>query len=206
MNSLPITAEPINLGVRFQVTVRGLEAFSRLADELAAFRADARQLGFEEYGPWDEMLAWLSTMPGRVLGNLETANRVVGLMFLEDLRSAWNTQAFAAQWLPLSAEYLAWKIAHRLDRRTLIATQQALESLGAQLPGPLAVEVGITAVAEDGTPYMVVQEFGSRDGKIPPRPLVQPALEANLDRYAEVYVGAVARALNNRSMPVKVGP
>lgn len=202
MNSLPITAEPINLGVRFQVMVRGLEAFSRLADEFAAFRADARQLGFEEYGPWDEMLAWLSTMPGRVLGNLENASQAVGIMFLEDLRSHWNAQVFAARWLPLSAEYLAWKIAHRLDRRTLIATQAAISSLGARRPDPLTVEVGITAVAEDGTPYMVVQEFGSRDGRVPPRPLVQPILEVYLKGYVDVYRRAIDLAFEGQVLKV----
>jgi hypothetical protein len=194
----------INLGTRFTVSVRGLEQFERVAVDLREAYTELLRAGGTPFGDWTGVIGLLESIPERVRENLERASATVGIMHGEDIRSAWDAQALEGDWKALSADYLAWKIARGLDSRTLIATGDALNSLGYQLE-PMGVIVGVTAESEDGVPYMVVQEFGSDDGRIPPRPLFLPTLEANVDRYVGAYAAAVQMALEGKLYPVKSG-
>jgi hypothetical protein len=65
----------------------------------------------------------------------------------------------------------------------------------------LNLEIGVTAVSDKGIPYMVVQEFGSNDGRIPARPLFGPIFELNLPRYVRVYGEAIEKVLLGQVYP-----
>lgn len=200
---LPLTTEPINLGRLFVVELQGTQAFYQAGVRLEKMLADFVAAGFEPYGDWDGLLRYLKGFPAVLHRYLDMANRVVGLMYYTDVQAAWETGAFAGNWKPLNAEYLAWKISQGLDRRMLVQTGRALASLGMQLPERLAVLVGVTAT-EEGLEYMLVQEFGSRDGRIPPRALFAATFEANADHYAATYVRFIDAALLSKPLPAAV--
>ena len=147
-------------------------------------------------GDWRGVIRGFQTINSRMQTSLENANRVAAIMYFHDVQGAWETQEFASTWQPLNPDYLAEKIALQLDRRTLIRTGEALESLGVEIEGNLDIIVGVTVESEDGEAYMVTQEFGSTDGRIPPRPLFFPVLEAQQMRYIRVFVDAIETAMN----------
>jgi hypothetical protein len=204
-NALPLSDKPINLGTSFEVRVVGMDVFPKLAKQLEGMKRTYQRAGFTPWGNWDAMLNYLKTLPQVMTRYLSMGNRVVAAMHLEDIRANWNAQAFAGNWQALSAPYLAQKIRDGLDRRTLVATERALNSMGANIKSLMSLEVGITAT-EDGAPYMLFQEFGAPNNNLPARPLVGPTLEQHLDRYAAVYKAFILAALNGRPMPAKVVP
>jgi hypothetical protein len=185
----------INLGVTFTVTISGLDEFSRIASALRKLKLECTKAGLSLSGDWQKAQQCFATMPRRMQQSLSNACGAVAAMYEADVHGAWNTQSLNPTWQPLTPEYLAKKIREGLDSRTLIATGKALESLGYKRLGATSIEVGVTAQSEEGEPYMLVQEFGSSDGRVPARPLFKPVLDANTTRYIRVIVEAVNTAL-----------
>jgi hypothetical protein len=198
---IPKTQNPVNLGLTLQVKWSGGADFLAVAHSLMVFGNTAAANGFQVPGDWQPAINYFSSFPKRMDVSLERAHRQIAVMFAEDLRGAWNTQSLIASWTPLDPAYLADKIKKKLDRRTLIRTQEALKSIGVRFLANLELEVGVTAVADDGTPYMLVQEFGSRDGTIPARPLAGQVFYQNESRYVDVIVNAVNIVLNGGTYP-----
>jgi hypothetical protein len=199
--SVPLAVGEINLGIAFQVTINTPALFAAIGKQLEQLKRNVVSQGLIPDGQWDEAIKYFKTFDVRLDVSLNRANRAVAVMSYHDIQGAWNTQSLAAGWLPLTAEYLASKIAIGLDRRTLIATRDALESLGYQHGAGLEVRVGVTAQSEQGEAYMLVQEFGSQDGRVPARALVGPVLDENLNRYARVYADAIEYVLRGDTYP-----
>jgi hypothetical protein len=198
---LPIVTG-VNLGTRFHLEPRGLDSFTGVAnvvEKLIFVDIPAAYAGYSV--TFDDscyqLVTYFRTMPERMKISLERAHRVVAVMNYHDVQGAWQTQSEAGNWADLNAQYLAWKIAEGLDRRTLIQTGDALASLGVEIESGLNLIVGVTA-EDGGEAYMVTHEFGSNDGRIPPRPLFTPTLQANLDRYARVFIEAIQAAIDGR--------
>lgn len=192
--------QPVNLGLTLQISWTGAASFIAIGNGLRVYKNAAKKAGYRVQGDWDAAILYFMTFPKRMDTSLERAHRQIAVMYAEDLRGAWNTQSLKAKWKPLNAQYLKKKIAKRLDRRTLIASQAALKSIGVRFLQALELEVGVTAV-KDGEPYMMVQEFGSRDGRIPARPLAGPVFYSNLNRYLKVVTDAVNTVLNGKEYP-----
>lgn len=180
-----------NIGTEFKVTVYGFDIFGKLAKAFSDIANEAKRAGMVLDGDWAGLISFLKGLEGRLKDGLTVAQRVVSAMYFEDVRGAWETQQFEPEWDKLSADYLAWKIANKLDRRTLIQTGDALKNLGVISFDRFHVGVGVSVETEDGVAYMAVQEFGTDDGRIPPRPLFGPVLELHYERYADVYARAV---------------
>jgi hypothetical protein len=185
----------INLGTTFSIEVLGLDGYVKIARGLKALRDSSLKAGLTLTGDWNAGIQYFQTMLPRMNKSLSRALDVVATMYEADVFGAWTTQSLSGNWQLLNADYLAGKIAKGLDRRTLIATEDALKSLGYARVNDLEIQIGVTAESDHGEPYMLVQEFGSRDGRIPARPLFKPVLEANVSRYVQVISDAVNVAL-----------
>jgi hypothetical protein len=186
----------VNLGTRFVVTVGNLQPLQQIGLQLRNLYSTWSRAGAQMLGDWRGVIRSFQTINSRMQTSLQNANKVVAVMYFHDVQGAWQSQEFASTWQPLNPDYLAQKIAEQLDRRTLIRTGEALESLGVEIEGDLDIVVGVTVESDDGEPYMVTQEFGSSDGRIPARPLFFPVLEAQQMRYIRVFVEAIETALN----------
>ena len=186
----------VNLGTRFKVTVGNLQPSQQIGFQLRNLYTTWSRAGAQMLGDWRGVIRSFQTINSRMQTSLENANKVVAVMYFHDVQGAWQTQEFASTWQPLNPEYLAEKIALQLDRRTLIRTGEALDSLGVEIEGNLDIVVGVTVEDANGEAYMVAQEFGSTDGRIPPRPLFFPVLEAQQMRYIRVFVEAIEIAMN----------
>jgi hypothetical protein len=197
--TVPQAQGQINLGTAFEVTV-SLGNMRDLARVVRETRDALLRVGVKLSGDWNALIKNLDSFQNRLNVSLDRANRAVATMYFHDVQGAWETSSLAGQWLPLDPSYLAGKIAKSLDRRTLIATRKALESLGFAGTA-LNLEIGVTAVSDEGIPYMVVQEFGSNDGRIPARPLFGPIFELNLPRYVRVYGEAIEKVLLGQVYP-----
>jgi hypothetical protein len=193
---IPRASANINVGAAFSIDI-GVGGFGELAREMRNLYKEAQRQGFRPQGDWNFSLNYFQTLPPRLRNSLANANKAVAVMFYHDVQGAWETQSQASSWQPLDADYLASKIRGRLDRRILIATGEALESL-AWTGTDLSLEVGVTAVSEDGFAYMLAQEFGSLDGTLPARPLFGPVFDQNMERYLDVYTQATVTALNGK--------
>lgn len=193
---IPRAQGAINLGVAFNVDI-GVGDFGKLAKELRSIYDEAKRQGFRLDGDWNFALNYFKTLPPRLRNSIANANKAIAVMFYHDVQGAWETQSQASSWQPLNADYLASKIRDGLDRRLLIATQKALESLS-WAGSALSLEVGVTAVSEDGFAYMLAQEFGSLDGALPARPLFGPVFDQNMERYLDVFTQAVVVALEGK--------
>jgi hypothetical protein len=191
----------INLGTTFTIEVTGLDSYVKIARGLKALRDSSLKAGLTLTGDWNAGIQYFATMLPHMNKSLSRALDVVATMYEADVFGAWTTQSLDGTWQPLNADYLADKIAKGLDRRTLIATEDALKSLGYARVNDLQIQIGVTAASDDGEPYMLVQEFGSRDGRIPARPLFKPVLDANVTRYVQVISDAVNTALKGRIYP-----
>jgi hypothetical protein len=204
MMTVPQAQGQINLGTAFEVT-----ATAGNIRDLAKIVRETRDLllmmGAKLSSDWNALIKNLDSFQNRLNVSLERANRAVATMYFHDVQGAWETSSLAGQWQPLNAAYLAGKIAKSLDRRTLIASRKALESLGFDGTA-LNLEIGVTAVSDKtNTPYMQVQEFGSSDGRIPARPLFGPVFELNLPRYVRVYGEAIEKVLLGQVYPELAG-
>ncbi len=191
----------VNLGTQFIVTVGNLDGLQQIGVQLQRIYDAWRNTGatlFNAPGSlsWQETIHAFKTVKTRMAQSLANANRVVAVMYYHDVQGAWETQEFSSIWQPLDPDYLAQKVVDRLDTRTLIATGEALASLGVQVNDAFDLIIGVTVVNDDGEPYMMVQEFGSVDGTIPARPLFMPVLEAQRHRYVQVFVDAIEKTLN----------
>lgn len=188
MSVVALNSAP-NIGTDFTVTIYGFDIFGKIAREFRKLKTNALKAGMVLEGDWDGLLKFLDGMDGRLKDALAIAGRVATAFYFEDVRGVWETQQF--DWDKLSADYLAWKIANSLDRRILIQTGDALKNLGVISYDRFSLAVGVSVETADGVAYMAVHEFGSDDGRIPPRPLFGPVLELHMDRYVDVYVRAV---------------
>jgi hypothetical protein len=185
----------VNLGSRIKVSVGNLDQFEIIGRGLQQVYNSWRSAGAWFSGDWVSVIRVFRTMKSRMGQSLENANRVVAVMYFHDVQGAWETQEFASTWQPLNPDYLAQKIADQLDRRTLIRTGDALASLGVELEDDLSLVVGVTVEDDQGEAYMVTQEFGSSDGRIPARPLFFPVLENQQNRYIRVFLDAIEKTL-----------
>jgi hypothetical protein len=200
MSSIPAAQGDINLGTTFYVTFR-VPIMREIARELNNIRNQARRLGAVLDGPWQEAIQFFDSFSRRLGISEERANRQVAAMYFEDVRSAWNSQSLAPGFAPLNIGYVAQKVAQGLDRRVLIATKDALNSMGFNMLPGITVEIGVTATTPNGEPYMMNQEFGSISRRIPARPMFGRILSRMIRRYIGVYVNAVKAVLTGGLYP-----
>lgn len=90
---------------------------------------------------------------------------------------------------------------------SLINTQQveqALKDLAKRMTGPTKVLVGVpkgSGSYEDGLTYatvLAVNNFGSADGLIPPRPALQPAIEKGAPQYQRLAELMIPKVLSGQ--------
>lgn len=202
--TVPHVTGTINLGTAFEVTVTAGN-IRVLAKAVRDARDALLLLGVKLSKNWNDLIRDLDSLPNRLRVSLDRANRAVGTMYYHDVQGAWETSSLAGQWQPLNPAYLASKIRDGLDKRTLIAAQEALKSLGVQVNAGLSLEIGVTALSDKGAPYMLVQEFGSSDGTISARPIFGLVFELNLSRYVQVFVDAIQKVFEGQIYPELLG-
>lgn len=133
------------------------------------------------FGAWDEVgLLLTAKKEYQQIGDeyLEKSAE----MYQKELYNLIDTQGY--RWKKLSDVYLAMKKRKNLDTRTLIATGEYLESIEVgdvdNVNGKRYIYVGVSpnAIHTSGIKMQAlaeIHEYGSRDGKIPPRPHYRPA-------------------------------
>jgi hypothetical protein len=153
-------------------------------------------------GDWEGFKKRLNTFSRRLVTNVERATAenlqmveaaVVGHLVSQDLR-----------WKPLSARYLKRKLGKktggRLSEKILIATGQYRRSITSEQFNPFEGVVGVKktqkyAGGEKVANIGLVHEFGTRDRRIPARPLWKPTTEELEERVVENYGKALKGAL-----------
>lgn len=82
--------------------------------------------------------------------------------------------------------------------------EQALKELAKRMAGPTKVLVGVpkgSGSYEDGLTYatvLAVNNFGSADGLIPPRPVLQPAVEKGAPQYQRLAELMIPKVLSGQ--------
>jgi len=137
----------------------------------------------------------LLTEVGRATAeNLQlTESTVVGHLVKQDLR-----------WKPLSKRYRRYKLGRkkggRLSEKTLIATGKYRQAITSEQLSPFEGVVGVKkTVAYRGGEKVanigLVHEFGTKDRRVPARPLWRPTVEEVEEEVIRNYEKALQKAL-----------
>lgn len=177
--------EGLNLATHFEVKANNLNSITQIGRTLATFKRDMIVMGAKPKGPWDQMITYFTHFERRLNERLKHANKDVAQLYLEAVAHNWRN---GLPWQPLSASYLADKVARGLDSRILIATGDALESLKMVSQKPGHIFVGVDVMSDGPRPfaYMVQNEFFD-----PKRPLFGPTLDQILPEAQRIYHKAV---------------
>lgn len=103
-------------------------------------------------------------------------------------------QGQKGSWKPLSKRYLEYKLKHGHSEQILIMQSILLRSVKYQKIDWSQGFVGVNR-HEPKKNYDIgwIMEYGSRDGRVPARPYVEPSVELVRDKVAKNYEDAVDR-------------
>jgi hypothetical protein len=184
----------IYLGVRFDVSIHNAPSIRTVAKAMRdVLTAARRNPAIKLSGNWGGALQYLETLESRLKASIKAGLRDVAARYERAVREGWKGESVPMR--PLEPSYIQSKIQKGLDRRKLIATQTSLKSLGFTSSSPWSIAVGVTALKK-GEPYMLDNEFGTADGRVPARPLFRPVLERVMDALASIMVKAINTALH----------
>ena len=157
--------------------------------------------GNGKIGDWDRVERMLSQAGSKFKSNIQAATNKSGRLLERAIVGRIEDQKLSPA---LKDYYRRWKVKKGLSEQILIATGTLLQAIryhmlawnegfvgvGRNVRGTIAWKGGRAASLIN---IAAVHEFGTRDGRVPARPYIGPALAENEDRIVRIYEEAVEK-------------